>query len=151
MNENIWDKSKEEMQFKQENRDVKLWNLDEREFNLHNLHIWIEAEYIQKLNCSYSVSEGRNKLRNISTHQNLTSNENTKNKNAFDDFIKTNLDNPKFKNKFVAFVNGKFQDIGDKRNALIEKMYNEFGNVDMYVDKVTDQRKVILIDTPKFN
>ncbi len=81
----------------------------------------------------------------------LTFNENVKNKSAFDDFIKTNLENPKFKNKFVAFVNGEFQDIGDKRNALIEKMYDKFGNVDMYVDKVTDQKKVIVIDTPEFN
>ncbi len=77
--------------------------------------------------------------------------ENIENKKAFDDFVKIHLNDLEYKNKFVAFVNGEFQSIGDKRNALIEKMYDEFGNVPMYVDKITDQKQIILIDTPEFN
>ena len=76
--------------------------------------------------------------------------ENIENKNAFEAFTKINLNNLQYKDKFVAFVNGEFQGISNKKNALIEKMYDKFGNVDMYVDKITDQREIILMDTPEF-
>ncbi len=151
MIENIWDELEEKTTFKQKNKDIKPWDLDKREFNLHDLHIWIEEDSRQNLNCFYDFAKERNELQNISTSNEPTDNENIKNKNAFEDFVKTNLENPQFKNKFVAFVDGEFQNSGDKRNALIEKMYDKFGNVDMYVDKVTDQKKVVLIDTPEFN
>ena len=148
MIKHIWDKSKEGKSFKE---NFKPWNLHPTEFNLHNVHVWIEKNDKQTLNCFYDIIKERNELQHISASSKLTSNENIENKNAFTDFVQTNLDNPKFKNKFVAFVNGIFQDVGDKRNALIEKMYDKFGNVDMYVDKITAQKKVILIDTPEFN
>ena len=148
MVENIWEELKE-TSFKRKNEDFKQWNLgvDTSEFNFHDLSIWIETIDKQNLNC-FSDLKVRKVLQNISTPSNTINHEN---KNAFENFVKTNLDNPEFKNKFVAFVNGEFQDLSDKRNALIEKIYDKFGNVDMYVDQVTDQKKVILIDTPEFN
>lgn len=89
-------------------------------------------------------------LKTLLVCDNMSNNENAINKNAFEDFIKTNLCNPQFKNKFVAFVNGEFQDVEDKQNILIKKMYNKFGNVDMYVGKITDKKEIALIDTPEF-
>ena len=78
-------------------------------------------------------------------------NEYTQNKGAFDDFVKRNLDNPRFRNKFVAFVDGRYQGVESKENVLIMQMYDRFGNVHMYVGKVTDQEEIVLIDTPEFN
>ena len=69
------------------------------------------------------------------------------NKIAFYDFKENNLENPRFKDKFVAFVNGKFQDVGDKENALIGKMYDKFGSVPMYVGKITDKKEFVFIAT----
>ena len=77
--------------------------------------------------------------------------ENEENENAFNDFLKDHLDDPKYKNKFVAFVNGRFQDTGDTESALVNKMYEQFGDVYMYVGKITDQVETFLIDTPEFN
>ena len=149
MIEHIWD-GLEKTSFEQKNEKIEQWNFDASEFNLHDLHIWIEIDNKQKSNCFLDFTEIK-ALQNISIYNKSTGNENIENKNSFNDFVNTNLNNPQFKNKFVAFVDGKFQDSGDKRNALIDKMYDKFGNVDMYVDKVTDQKKVILIDTPEFN
>lgn len=73
--------------------------------------------------------------------------ENIKNKKAFSHFVKAHLDDCRFKNKFVAFVDGEFQGVGDAENELIEKIYVDFGNVDMYVGRVSNHRKTILIDT----
>ncbi len=143
----------EETSFKRKNQYCKSWNLDaiSNEFNLQDIPIWVEFIDKQNLDCSSNFFKERKALQNISISNKSIGNENIENKNAFEDFVKTNLNNPKFKNKIVAFVHRKFQDVGDKRNALIEKMYDQFGNVNMYVDKVTDQKKVILIDTPEFH
>jgi len=76
-----------------------------------------------------------------------TDDENAENRKAFGDFVKAHLDDPELKDRFVAFVNGEFQGAGDAENALIEKIYGAFGNVDMYVGRVSNHRKTVLIDT----
>ena len=73
------------------------------------------------------------------------------NENVFNDFLKNHLDDPKYKNKFVVFVNGKLQDTGNVRSALAKKMYDQFGNVNMYVGKITDRIETVRISTPEFN
>lgn len=146
MIENIWD-GLEERSFKSEN-DIKTWNLDDPEFYLEDIPLWLDIE--KNVFCSYNPNLPSEILKNILMYKNMPNTENIENKDAFEDFARNNLNNPQFKNKFVAFVNGKFQDAGDKKNVLIKKMYDEFGNVDMYVHKITDQRKIVLIDTPEF-
>ncbi len=71
------------------------------------------------------------------------------NKNAFKQFLCENLNNPKYKNKYLAFVNGIFQDYGDKRTKLVHTMYQKFGNVKMYVGKVTSEKTKGIIDSPE--
>lgn len=75
---------------------------------------------------------------------------NKENENAFNAFLKDHLDDPFYKNKFVAFVNGKLQDIGDTESGLVNKMYEQFGDGYMYVGKITDEVETGLIDTPEF-
>ncbi len=166
---------------KRKNSDIKLWDyLDEHDvhlpsqyikkrntilthraystkkichFQLHALHdqkIWFDKTPPL---CDYERFKEFSGLRTsvFTTPNDPPNNENVENKNAFEDFLRAHLDDPAYKNKFIAFVNGKFQAVGDKRNALIDEMYDKFGNVDMYVDKVTDHKQVILIDTPEFN
>lgn len=68
---------------------------------------------------------------------------------AFTQFLQENLHNPKYMNKYVAFVNGIFQDYGGRRNKLVHEMYQKFGNVRMYVGKITSERVMKRIDTPE--
>ena len=125
--------------------------VDELKFNFRDMYIWMEAFDDEQVQNCFHIAAKIKASEDIPTDYKSTSNEHMKNKNAFENFVNTNLHNPQFKDKFVAFVNGEFQDVGDKRNMLIEKTYDKFGNVDMYVGKVTDQKKIILIDTPEFN
>ena len=85
----------------------------------------------------------------LTTHS-LSKDKNAKNEAAFNKFKLDHIDDPKFKNKFVAFVHGSFQDSDDAPNTLIQNMYDKFGNVPMYVDKITNSKKIIRLRTPRF-
>ena len=146
--ENVW-KGLEESSFKHKKRDIKEWNLNKIEFHPQDIQSWFDVK--ETVSCSYFTAKiFANVFKDITISKDIANNENSKNKNAFDNFANVHLNDLEYKNKFVAFVNGTFQDVGDKKNALIKKMYDKFGNVDMYVHKITDQRKIILIDTPEF-
>ena len=45
--------------------------------------------------------------------------------NAFDDFVKSNLNNPEFRDKYVAFIDGKFAGVGDKKTELVLRLYDK--------------------------
>ena len=135
---------------KRKDHDVIRWDLDKHDIRPHDLKIWLEEELpFCNYGCHKESLEPQTDI--FAVPGGPSDNENVENKNAFERFLRSHLDNPEYKNKFAAFVNGKFQAIGDKRNALIDEMYDKFGNVDMYVDRVTDHKQVILIDTPEFN
>ncbi len=128
--------------------EIKEWNLDKTELHLEDIQSWFDIN--ENIFCSYKLNVFFvDVLKNIPMHKNITNTENIQNKSAFENFAKNNFNNSQFKDKFVAFVNGEFQDAGYKKNALIKKMYDKFGNVDMYVHKITGQ-KMVLIDTPEF-
>ena len=136
---------KEKTRFEQKNIYIESYNLENKEINLHDLNSWTGDKKSICFCEFFKIFD--NDLKTIRTY--LYS-KNT-NKQKSEDFVKINLNNSEYKNHFVAFVNGKFQGVGDKRNALIGKMYDKFGNVDMYVDKVTDEKEIVIIDTPEFN
>jgi hypothetical protein len=71
------------------------------------------------------------------------------NKIAFEKFIQEHLHEEEYRNKYVAFVNGQFQKSGNIRNQLVKEMYDKFGNVPMFVEKVSVNRREILLDTPE--
>ncbi len=141
---------KEKTRFEQKNIYIESYNLENKEINLHDLNSWTGDNKKSICFCEF-FKIFDNDLKTIRTYSHSKNDENTINKKAFEDFVKINLNNSEYKNHFVAFVNGKFQGVGDKRNALIGKMYDKFGNVDMYVDKVTDEKEIVIIDTPEFN
>lgn len=78
------------------------------------------------------------------------STKNRKNVIAFNKFKAEHMDDPEFKDRFVAFVHGEFQAVGDKEVALIEQMYDRFGNVPMCVDVMNDRQKIVYLRTPRF-
>jgi hypothetical protein len=66
-----------------------------------------------------------------------------KNEASYDNFVKNHLNDPEYKDRFVAFVNGKLQGVDDKESTLAKKVYDKCGHVDMYIGKVSTQ-KIIL-------
>lgn len=71
------------------------------------------------------------------------------NQTEFDRFLIVNFDNPKYKDRYVVFVNGVFQGVDDVENKLVKKIHEEFGNVEMYVGKITLESDIHIIDTPE--
>ena len=71
------------------------------------------------------------------------------NKTAFKNFVKDNLYNPKFRSKYVVFVDGVRQDVGNAKIELVKKTYAKFGNVPMYVGQVSQARRSEVIKSPK--
>jgi len=52
-------------------------------------------------------------------------------------------------NKYVAFVNGIFQDSSNVEAELVEKMYEKFEDVDMHIGKVTTKIQRGMIESPE--
>ena len=74
---------------------------------------------------------------------------NDSNKNAFNDFVKENVNNPQFYDRYVVFVNGQFQGVGDVESDLVKAMYDKFGNVGMCVGCVTLTPGEEILDSPE--
>ena len=70
-------------------------------------------------------------------------------KKAFNDFVKNNVQNPKFSGKYVVFINGQYQGVGDSKIDLVTQMYRKFGNVAMYAGCVSQSIQPILIESPE--
>ena len=124
-------------------------------WNKLNIYVLVDGFNSEEETWADSIGEifknWKYELENYPISKTTLKDENEENENAFNDFLKDHLDDPKYKNKFVAFVNGRFQDTGDTESALVNKMYEQFGDVYMYVGKITDQVETFLIDTPEFN
>ena len=84
-------------------------------------------------------------------HKNISpSHKNTNDEDAFKTFKAEYINDPKFRDKFVAFVNGKFQDIGDDELELIEAMNDKFGDVEMFVGMISKHENIERLHTPRF-
>ena len=75
---------------------------------------------------------------------------NEKNEIAFSGFKAKHKNNPEFKDKFVVFVHGELQGVGNEELALVDNTYEKFGNVPMFVGRITDRKKAITIPSPRF-
>jgi len=71
------------------------------------------------------------------------------NEKAFEQFKKSNLHNPKYAGKYVAFVNGSYEGVGKKRVELVKQMYKQFGNVEMFIEQISSEETEILFDSPE--
>ena len=71
------------------------------------------------------------------------------NETEFKKFVSDNIYNPSFTNKFIVFVNGKFSGVDENRTKLIQKIYDEHGNIEIYVGKVTLNQEIKIIDSPE--
>ena len=72
----------------------------------------------------------------------------SRNEIAFKIFLKNNLSNQAYTNKYVVFVNEKFFAVGNNENELIDKVFSKFGYIDMYVGKMTLNMQRELVDSP---
>ena len=79
------------------------------------------------------------------------SDEEEMNKIEFQKFVTANARNPKYVNKYVVFVYGVLQAVGDTEIELVKKIYKEFGNVHMYVGNASEDEPVVLIESPELH
>ena len=71
------------------------------------------------------------------------------NRKAFEAFVDQHKEDARFKHKYVAFVHGKYQGSDLSMTPLVHSMYDKFGNVDMYVDRVPPkEQKCIMAMLP---
>jgi len=56
---------------------------------------------------------------------------------------------PKYIGKYVAIVKGKMEGVGENKNQLAKEMYQNFGNVEMFVGKVESKRSIGMIKSPR--
>lgn len=70
-------------------------------------------------------------------------------KAAFNEFIKNNRHNPEYIDKYVVFVHGSLYGVGNTEVELIKKVYQNIGNVDMYVGNVSKKTQTELIESPE--
>lgn len=68
---------------------------------------------------------------------------------AFEQFKEKNLYNSKYVDKYVVFVDGVLQDVGNNEVELVKKMHEKFGNIDMYVGKVSQKIRSGMIESPE--
>ncbi len=146
MSENIWHELKEESSFKQKNPEIKKWNLNKTELYPQSIQSWFDIK--DNFFCTYA-DYFVNFLKSNSL-KDIANNKNSKNKRAFEDFIQTHLQNPEYVGKYVVFVDGHFQKHGIDKIALVKEMYDKFGNIEMYIAKISSPKTTIVIDTPEF-
>ena len=72
-----------------------------------------------------------------------------KSKAAFEKFVKNEADNPKYYGKYIVFVDGNKYDVGDTEIELIKKVYQNIGNTDMYVGRISQEIPIRSIKSPK--
>lgn len=72
------------------------------------------------------------------------------NEQAYDLFLNDNSDNTSLQGKYVVFVNGELKAIGKNKIKLIEEVYATRGNIEMYVKRIGEEDKPVIIDTPEF-
>lgn len=73
-----------------------------------------------------------------STHANIK---------AYEAFVRQHAEDAEFKDKYVAFVHGKYGGSDTSEIALVCRMYDRFGNVEMYVDKLQPDEQTHMMAT----
>jgi hypothetical protein len=68
---------------------------------------------------------------------------------AFKQFQENNASNPEYYDKYVAFVNGVLQDKDSVKTDLVKRMYEQFGNVEMYVGNMTRKLLRGVLESPE--
>lgn len=142
MSENIWDVL-EEGSFEYQN-EVNEWNLNETELHPQDIKSWFDIRETR------TCVESFRSVLEVDSLKNITNNKNSKNKRAFEDFVKTHLQNPEYADKYAVFIDGHFQKYGVDKIALVKEIYDEFGNTEIYIDKISSSKTTIVIDTPEF-
>jgi len=72
-----------------------------------------------------------------------------KNRSAYNIFVNENLHDPKFQEKYVVFVNGQLEDVADNEVELVKQVHEKYGNIDMYVGKVSLEKTKGMIESPE--
>ena len=72
------------------------------------------------------------------------------NEQAYDLFLNDNSTNASLQGKYVVFINGELKAIGENKIKLIETVYATCGNIEMYVKRIGEEDKPVIMDTPEF-
>lgn len=70
---------------------------------------------------------------------------NRANRKAFRAFARLHAGDARFKDKYVAFVHGKYEGSGPAMIPLVHRMYDKFGNVPMHVDTIRPREQKHII------
>ena len=115
-------------------------------FNQHRVEIIIRDDVLAISTKNYTTCKKPTRGDIGPVNQN---DEFTMNRIAFEKFAKNNLHNPEYSNKYAVFVDGRLCDVGDTEMDLVKKIYEEFGNIYMYVGNVSQKMQTGLIESPE--
>lgn len=96
--------------------------------------------------CDLSLAN-RTMLKDMSREIRDKADPNYANRKAFEAFVDRHKGDARFKHKYVAFVHGKYRGSDLSMTPLVHRMYDEFGNVEMYVDKISPDKHEHMIAT----
>lgn len=71
------------------------------------------------------------------------------NKSAFNDLVMDKVYDPAYAEKYAVFVNGTLEGVNTIRSKLVKEIYDKFGNVEMFIDKITLKNNIEIIDSPE--
>ena len=69
-----------------------------------------------------------------------------KSEKAFKKFVRKYANNKDFKDKYVGFYDGEFVAIMDWEGTIVKHIYDKFGNVPCYVGKITNEKRICIIE-----
>ncbi len=72
-------------------------------------------------------------------------------KDIFKELLPQLISQPKYAGKFIAIIKGQIEGVDTEKIGLVKKMYGKFGNIKMYVGKVSSEDRVRIIDSPEIN
>ena len=70
------------------------------------------------------------------------------NVNAYQIFLNTNLSNPYYRDKYVVFIHGILCGIGEIKTEIIKKIQKKYGDIDMYVGRISENRPTVKFRSP---
>lgn len=70
-------------------------------------------------------------------------------KDAFLRMFEGLLKNPRYNRKFVAVFKGKVVDYDTDNRTLAKRVYAKFGYVPIYIDKVSEEKRVVEVNGKK--
>ena len=70
------------------------------------------------------------------------------NVNAYETFLKTNIHNSSYRDKYLVFIHGILCGSSESKIDLKKKIRKQYGNIDMYIGHVSDNQPIYEVLSP---